>query len=206
MPYCVGTKNGLVVTWLTNTKFHLGWLGKFPSLEEGVLVLPPHAARIDDKEKPVVPTAAPPTAPLSKLRRPKRNPDWGVELFDLFMKITSNSKTFVSSQGNRGSNNYINKPTRKPKMKPGTPPFSLLITVNPAPFSHHPHPGHNEYLRCFTYDRPADVKLKTEFRLTRKRITWLEIVTHNTQSDLLNDLLRKFWRCSELKTLTMLPL
>ena len=24
MPYWVGTKNGLVVTWLTNTKFHWG--------------------------------------------------------------------------------------------------------------------------------------------------------------------------------------
>src|SRR4051812_28167503 len=26
-PYCVGTKNGFVVTWLTNTNFHFGWLG-----------------------------------------------------------------------------------------------------------------------------------------------------------------------------------
>src|SRR5579885_3186358 len=26
-PYCVGTKNGFVVTWLTNTNFHLGCLG-----------------------------------------------------------------------------------------------------------------------------------------------------------------------------------
>src|SRR3954447_8811790 len=26
-PYCVGTKNGFVVTWLMNTNFHLGWLG-----------------------------------------------------------------------------------------------------------------------------------------------------------------------------------
>src|ERR1041385_5014983 len=26
-PYCVGTKNGLVVTWLTNANFHLGCLG-----------------------------------------------------------------------------------------------------------------------------------------------------------------------------------
>src|SRR5215217_2840232 len=30
MPYCVGTKNGLVVTWLTKTKFHSGVFGKLP--------------------------------------------------------------------------------------------------------------------------------------------------------------------------------
>src|SRR5262245_60312911 len=30
MPYWVGTKNGLVVTWLTKTNFHLGWAGKLP--------------------------------------------------------------------------------------------------------------------------------------------------------------------------------
>ena len=30
MPYWVGTKNGFVVTWLTNTKFHSGVSGKLP--------------------------------------------------------------------------------------------------------------------------------------------------------------------------------
>src|SRR3712207_9039581 len=30
MPYCVGTKNGLVVTWLTKTKLYSGVSGKFP--------------------------------------------------------------------------------------------------------------------------------------------------------------------------------
>src|SRR5690242_6215167 len=25
-PYCVGTKKGFVVTWLTKTNFHFGWL------------------------------------------------------------------------------------------------------------------------------------------------------------------------------------
>ena len=29
-PYCVGTKNGFVVTWLTNTKSHAGVSGKLP--------------------------------------------------------------------------------------------------------------------------------------------------------------------------------
>ncbi len=30
MPYCVGTKNGFVVTWLTNTKLYSGVSGKLP--------------------------------------------------------------------------------------------------------------------------------------------------------------------------------
>ena len=30
MPYCVGVKNGLVVTWQMNTKFHSGVSGKLP--------------------------------------------------------------------------------------------------------------------------------------------------------------------------------
>src|ERR671931_2745157 len=30
-PYCVGVKNGLVVTWLTNTNFHFGVEGKSPA-------------------------------------------------------------------------------------------------------------------------------------------------------------------------------
>src|SRR3954468_13891087 len=31
MPYCVGTKNGFVVTWLTNTNLYLGVFGKLPA-------------------------------------------------------------------------------------------------------------------------------------------------------------------------------
>src|SRR5579875_3977564 len=31
MPYCVGTKNGLVVTWLTKTKRHFGCEGNGPA-------------------------------------------------------------------------------------------------------------------------------------------------------------------------------
>src|SRR5579872_4520581 len=30
IPYWVGTKNGLVVTWLTNTNFHAGCFGRPP--------------------------------------------------------------------------------------------------------------------------------------------------------------------------------
>ena len=39
-PYWVGTKNGLVVTWLTKVNFHGGVVGKFPAAELAVLVLP----------------------------------------------------------------------------------------------------------------------------------------------------------------------
>src|SRR5215467_6955599 len=39
-PYWVGTKNGLVVTWLTKVNFHGGVDGKFPTDELEVLVLP----------------------------------------------------------------------------------------------------------------------------------------------------------------------
>ena len=39
-PYWVGTKNGLVVTWLTKVNFHGGVDGKFPAAELAVLVLP----------------------------------------------------------------------------------------------------------------------------------------------------------------------
>src|SRR5215831_17272272 len=40
IPYWVGTKNGLVVTWLTKVNFHGGVDGKFPTDELEVLVLP----------------------------------------------------------------------------------------------------------------------------------------------------------------------
>src|SRR3954469_17218760 len=48
-PYCVGVKNGLVVTWLTKTNFHLGVLGYAPtpplaSEPESFLLLEEHAA------------------------------------------------------------------------------------------------------------------------------------------------------------------
>jgi hypothetical protein len=38
-PYWVGTKNGLVVTWLTKVNFHGGVVGKFPAAELAGLVL-----------------------------------------------------------------------------------------------------------------------------------------------------------------------
>src|ERR1700746_707031 len=39
-PYWVGTKKGLVVTWLTKVNFHGGVDGKFPAADFAVLVLP----------------------------------------------------------------------------------------------------------------------------------------------------------------------
>src|SRR5260370_3701387 len=54
-PHWVGTKNGLVVTWVTNTKFHVGCLGKLPSPERGVdarLAVPPHASSKAANERP----------------------------------------------------------------------------------------------------------------------------------------------------------
>jgi hypothetical protein len=64
-PYWVGTKNGLVVTWLTNTNFHFGVVGKFP--------IPP-AALVDDDEHAASRAAAAPVAlarpaPFSSRRR-----------------------------------------------------------------------------------------------------------------------------------------
>src|SRR4051794_23399764 len=37
-PYWVGVKNGLVVTWLTNTNFHLGVFGKLPIASTAALL------------------------------------------------------------------------------------------------------------------------------------------------------------------------
>ena len=37
-PYCVGVKNGFVVTWLTNTNFHFGVSGKSPTPLPDLLV------------------------------------------------------------------------------------------------------------------------------------------------------------------------
>ena len=58
MPYCVGTKNGLVVTWLTNTSFHFGWVGRVAAL---ACCTPPNSAN-----------ALPAPVTRSMLRRTKR--------------------------------------------------------------------------------------------------------------------------------------
>src|SRR3954468_14908837 len=39
-PYCVGTKNGFVVTWLTNTNFHFGCFGKAVAASSAAAALP----------------------------------------------------------------------------------------------------------------------------------------------------------------------
>src|SRR4029453_3268076 len=38
-PYCVGVKNGLVVTWQTKTNFHFGVSGKSPAVAAALLLL-----------------------------------------------------------------------------------------------------------------------------------------------------------------------
>src|SRR6187551_2134896 len=66
-PYWVGVKKALVVTWFTNTNFHLGWLGKLPSFEPlpGELVVP-HAANAVAPRDVLAVTAS---ADLNRLRR-----------------------------------------------------------------------------------------------------------------------------------------
>src|SRR5215469_4531122 len=50
-PYWVGTKNGFVVTWLTNQNFHAGVLGKLPAADVAAFALllfePQAASRAD---------------------------------------------------------------------------------------------------------------------------------------------------------------
>src|SRR6266511_5328878 len=67
-PYWVGVKNGLVVTWLTNTNFHLGVDGKSPApaaAASPLLSSLPHAASSADAASPAL--ASP--APVSSRRR-----------------------------------------------------------------------------------------------------------------------------------------
>jgi hypothetical protein len=69
-PYCVGTKNGLVVTWLTNVNFHAGVDGKSPTVLAAVdpaalLLLDEHAASSADAA--AVALTSP--VPVSNLRR-----------------------------------------------------------------------------------------------------------------------------------------
>src|SRR4051812_13479367 len=71
MPYCVGTKNGFVVTWLTKTNLYFGVFGKFPA-PASELLLPelssldlPHAASA------VASMAAPPLASAIRREMPR---------------------------------------------------------------------------------------------------------------------------------------
>src|SRR5918992_1266379 len=68
-PYCVGVKNGFVVTWLTNTNRQFGVSGKLPGPPSGALALLlfsfEHAASSADAA--AVALARP--TPLSSLRR-----------------------------------------------------------------------------------------------------------------------------------------
>ncbi len=61
MPYCVGTKNGLVVTWFTKTNFHGWWLGNLAAVAACADVMPMPLSAASDS------AAAP--EPKSRLRR-----------------------------------------------------------------------------------------------------------------------------------------
>src|SRR6266702_4773432 len=53
MPYCVGTKNGFVVTWLTNTIFHFLCAGNEPaSTAWAGVIMPPISASAADRPAP----------------------------------------------------------------------------------------------------------------------------------------------------------
>src|SRR6266508_3918675 len=59
-PYWVGVKNGLVVTWLTNTNFQFGVVGKSPAPEAWVLgSLLEHAASSADAASPALVSPTP---------------------------------------------------------------------------------------------------------------------------------------------------
>src|SRR5262249_7196774 len=69
-PYCVGVKNGLVVTWLTNTNFHFGVDGNWPTPPlaeepESFLLLDEQAASSADAAAEALTVRAP-------LRSPRR--------------------------------------------------------------------------------------------------------------------------------------
>jgi len=68
IPYCVGTKNGLVVTWFTNVNFHAGVDGKSPAAccaDAPPVLDDEHAASNAD----AAPAADTKPAPDSNLRR-----------------------------------------------------------------------------------------------------------------------------------------
>ena len=80
MPYCVGTKNGFVVTWLTNTNRYFGVAGKLPAP-----AAPSSASSLDlpQAASARLSAAAPPPAsairremPLSGRARSSRDPSW----------------------------------------------------------------------------------------------------------------------------------
>ena len=67
-PYWVGTKNGLVVTWLTKVNFHAGVDGKFPAAELAVLpLLLPDEQAASSAEAAAVALTSP--VPVSSFRR-----------------------------------------------------------------------------------------------------------------------------------------
>ncbi len=92
-PYWVGTKNGLVYTWLSNQNCHFGVFGKFPAaaavaLEPLLALLPddPHAASSAD----AAPVALTRPAPVSSFRR-----DGPSFIFSVWIASSTFGSTFL---------------------------------------------------------------------------------------------------------------
>src|ERR687896_343241 len=68
-PYCVGVKNGFVVTWLTNTNRHLGVFGKLPGPPSGAFALLLFSFEQAASSADAAAVALTRPAPLSSLRR-----------------------------------------------------------------------------------------------------------------------------------------
>src|SRR3954452_21208300 len=73
MPYWVGVKNGLVVTWLTNTNLYLGVTGKFPAPPLAAAPESPLASSLDlPHAASAAASAVPPPAASAPRRRNAR--------------------------------------------------------------------------------------------------------------------------------------
>src|ERR1041385_9543135 len=91
MPYWVGTKNGLVVTWLTNTNFHFGWQGKLPWPPPPEAALLWHASRKAGIVAPAVAHAAPRRSwrRLGRGQRPSSRAGWPHGVFPVILGLPS---------------------------------------------------------------------------------------------------------------------
>ena len=101
MPYWVGTKKGLVVTWLTKTNFHLLWLGKLPCPPPPLLADDWHAAKKPGMVAAVVAMAA----VRNSRRRVSRLPSAGLpSTFSCSVALTSTLPFMLTAPPSRGRN------------------------------------------------------------------------------------------------------
>src|SRR5438094_8189574 len=116
MPYWVGTKNGLVVTWLMKTNFHLGCDGKLPSPPPPDVALLVHAAR-----KPGIVVAAPAIAAL-------RNSCRRVGLKPAFSALSAFSTASSPNTSRMGSMSLSISPPLPQGLAGGCPVATLGVT------------------------------------------------------------------------------